>query len=109
MAQNFPPPNLPIMDASGALNPVWRQFFQTLFVRSGADLGADDPITVALAMAPQHQTDPATQALMTVLFAGLRGEIDTLRRELDQLRAELDMSRRPPVPEPANPYPFMRR
>lgn len=126
MAQNFPPPNLPLMDPAGGMNPVWRQFFQTLFTRSGSDLGSEDPAALAfvLGSAPSS-ADPALLAAVTVLFAGMRGETDALRREVAALRAELAVARRAPVaaqpsPEfalsrrapaaaPLDPYPYMRR
>jgi hypothetical protein len=100
---NFPGPNAPVLDPSGALSQPWLQFFLTLFSRTGGGGNPADILTViAKLAAAQAQIDfQSVQMRDPGVQAALRGidelaalmpaqpNLQDLYRRLDELEARL--------------------
>ncbi|WP_186099776.1 hypothetical protein [Burkholderia gladioli] len=43
---NIPPPNVPFIDSTGRVNPVWWMFLLQLFRRTGDQSGGDGQLTI---------------------------------------------------------------
>ena len=93
--QNFPPPNLPVVDSQGRLNQVWMRFFLSLFDRTGGAIASPSAFDTVQAFTTTPIPDARVDVLFTAMFAAMRGELDALRKETERLRAEVESARKP--------------
>jgi hypothetical protein len=92
LAQNIPPPSLPIISSDGSMSPQWFRFFLTLWTRTGSAEGVDlDDIQALSLLNPGNaEIDHADVGGMESFFYTGRPEaarLDALRADVESLKS----------------------